>query len=60
MNEQEFITQYIASFLATWTVNNYDDACMKGEHERLHKPPVEDATFLAYKAWEHYKLVTEV
>lgn len=55
LTQQQFIDQFIVHFLATWCANEYDDACMNGEHERLNKPPVEDAKFLAEKAWKHYQ-----
>lgn len=48
----EFRAQFITTFLATWTANNYADACARGEHKRLEKPPCEDAAFLAEKAWK--------
>jgi len=54
-DEQEFKANFVTTFLATWCANNYDDACMMGEHERLNTPPVEDAEFLAAEAWKHYK-----
>lgn len=54
MNESQFKDNYIATFLATWTATNYEEFCMQGWHERLEKPPVEDAMYLADKAWEEY------
>jgi len=54
MTEQEFKQAFIISFLATWTANEYNDACVNDRHEKLHNPPVEDAIFLADKAWEKY------
>jgi len=51
MEKQEFIDNYIVTFLATWTANNYQSACSSGELYRLNSPPVEDANFLADKAW---------
>jgi hypothetical protein len=53
MSREQFIEQYVITFLATWTANNYSEACMSGNHQRLREPPVEDAYFLAEKAWEH-------
>lgn len=57
MDEATFKATFIATFLATWCVANYDDACMRGEQERLNKPPVEDAKYLAARAWEHMQEV---
>lgn len=54
LDEKTFKSQYVANFVATWTANNYDDACMMGQHERLNRPPIEDALFLANAAWAHY------
>ena len=54
MNEKEFKRHFTATFLATWVANNYDDACMRGQHSRLEHPPVDDALFLADAAWEEY------
>lgn len=54
-SEKLFKAQFISSFLATWCANNYEDAISSGNHEILHRPPVEDAEFLADKAWDHYQ-----
>lgn len=56
-DEQTFKLNFISTFLATWCANEYEDSCMTGQHRRLEKPPVEDAEYLAEKAWEHYKEV---
>lgn len=50
--EKKFKDQFIVTFLSTWVANNYDDACIHSKHEMLNRPPVEDAEFLADKAWE--------
>ncbi len=55
MDEDKFKANFIATFLATWVANNYDDACFNGEHERLNHPPVEDAEMLATKAYEEWQ-----
>ncbi len=55
MTRQEFIDQFSTTFLATWCANEYADACMRGEQRRLEEPPVEDAHYLAGKAWDHQK-----
>ncbi len=57
VSEQEFKTQFIIKFLASWCANNYQTACSSGNHEWLEKPPVEDADFLAKKAWDHWNSV---
>lgn len=49
-----FRRQFIASFLAAWCANEYNEACAEGTQDRLSSPPVEDAKFLADKALEHY------
>ena len=54
-DEKEFKTQYIATFLATWTAVHYDDACMRSQHEMLREPPIEDAEHLADCAWQRGK-----
>lgn len=54
LDEATFKTQYIASFLAAWTAGIYNDACMRSQHDRFDNQPVEDAEFLARKAWDQY------
>lgn len=53
MTEQQFKDQYVASFLAAYMANRYDEDCMTGH---IHKPynhqPIEDALFLANCAWQ--------
>jgi hypothetical protein len=51
MNEQIFKTQFIAAFLASWCADNYDTCCSNGTHHILCAPPVEEASYLADKAW---------
>lgn len=55
MNEETFKTVFITNFISTWCANNYDDACSRGKHEILENPPIEDAIYLADKAWEKYR-----
>lgn len=53
MNKKQFISQYICTFLATYMAGRYDDDCMNGHpNEPYNHQPVEDARFLAEKAWE--------
>lgn len=54
LTKEQFVDQFVVNFISTWCANEYDDACMNSQHERLNTPPVEDASFLAEKAWEHY------
>ena len=54
MTKTEFIEQYVVVFLASWTVKEYDDACARGQNDRLNEPPVEDAYFLAEKALKFF------
>lgn len=52
MTEKEkFIQHYVTVFLATHSAVIYDDVCFKGEHEKFDNQPVEDAYFIAEKAW---------
>ena len=51
-HEKEFKAMFLTVFLATYCANEYPDACARGEHERLSRPPVEDAMSLADDAWE--------
>ena len=53
--EAVFKMQFIASFLAAWCANNYDDYCARGWTGKMDHPPVEDATYLADQAWKEMK-----
>ena len=55
MEKEEFIIKWVLTFLATWTANHYDEACLEGKHEMLNDPPIEDAEFLAEKQWLKFK-----
>lgn len=52
MSRNEFIDAYVVQFLAAWTAQHYEDYCSRGLHNELESPPIEDAIFLAEKAWE--------
>jgi hypothetical protein len=52
--KEEFINNYVATFLASYSAATYDENCMGG-WERSPKPPVEDAYYLAKEAWEALK-----
>lgn len=54
IKEDKFKENFISTFLATWTANNYNDYCIQGKQEDLEHPPVEDAIYLADKAWIEY------
>ena len=52
--EKQFKIQFIASYCAVWIGRHEDEACFRGDHEKLHHPPIEDAVFLAEKSWEEF------
>ena len=55
MNEKQFKEQYISTFLASYMASNYDFDCQNGHpNEPYNHQPIEDAIFLANKAWEQY------
>lgn len=51
---REFKRQFAVQFLASWSAVHYMDYCARGMQESLEKPPVEDAEYLAQKAWDHW------
>ena len=59
MNKKEFIEQFTTTWLATWSATNWADYCIKDMHEKLMKPPVEEAFFLANEAWNHIENIFE-
>jgi len=58
LKEKKFKEQFKVTFLATWAATNFNDYCMNGMQESLENPPVEDAIYLADKAWEKLNDVT--
>lgn len=52
MTREQFITAYVANFLAAYNASIYIDACSMGQHERLRNPPIEDAIDMAQDAWD--------
>jgi hypothetical protein len=56
MLRDQFIATYVASWLAARAAMQYDEHCTNGHHPYADpaKVPVEDAYFLAEKAWESY------
>jgi hypothetical protein len=51
-DERAFKQQFVTQFLASWTAVHYVEYCRKGLYEEFKHPPVEDAAYLAQKAWE--------
>lgn len=51
MDKDTFIAAYVAAFLGSHTAFIYDDCCMRGNHDRFNHQPVEDAKYIAEKAW---------
>ena len=55
MTEKEFKSQYIVTFVATYTATHYDDNCLYDRHEaNIGHHIMEDAVFLADYAWKAY------
>jgi hypothetical protein len=56
LREADFKTQYIATFLASYSAWRYERDCQEG-HPGQHyaNQPVEDANHLANKAWDSIK-----
>ena len=53
-DEREFKRQFAVQFLASWAATHYTEYCARGMQETLETPPVEDAEYLAQKAWEQW------
>ena len=53
-DEREFKRQFAVQFLASWVATHYTEYCARGMQETLETPPVEDAEYLAQKAWEQW------
>jgi hypothetical protein len=51
MDESQFKDNFISTFCATWCAINRQECIDRGWHERLEKPPMEDAIYLADCAW---------
>jgi len=53
MTKEQFVDQYVCTFLASYMAKNYDWDCQNGHpNEPYNHQPVEDATFCAERAWE--------
>lgn len=60
MNEDQFKAAYIAQFLACYMAGRYDRDCQEGHvGQPYNHQPIEDASFLADKAWEQLKNHTQ-
>ncbi len=60
MDEIQFKTTYIANFLSSYMAGRYDDDCMNGHPNKPYNhQPIEDAHFLAEKAWEQLQKHTQ-
>lgn len=57
MEENEFKSTYVATFLASYMASRYEKDCMNGTHCRVQ--PVEDAMTLSDEAWGIYKALTD-
>lgn len=54
LDQDKFCEQFVAVFCASWCAKHYEDVCINNEQERLEKPPIEDAVYLADCAWTEY------
>lgn len=57
MEKEEFIRQYVVTFLASYAAEQYDFNCQTGWKNR--DQPIEDAYCLAEEAWEQLKATME-
>ena len=56
MTKEQFKAQYIVTFVATLTAQQYEECCSRGEHSKLRSHHMmEDAIFLADYAWDEYQ-----
>lgn len=51
-SERSFKQQFTIQFMAALEAKNYQDNCTRGWHG--HRIAVEDAAFMAEKAWEEW------
>jgi len=54
-DELAFRRQFATQFLASWCATHFHDFCARGLQEQLEKPPVEDADYLSFAAWKHWR-----
>lgn len=55
-----FITNFIASWAATYCAGNYEMACLNGNHDKLKNPPFEDIIYLAELLWQKVEFDLEM
>ncbi len=57
MDEEQFKSHYVATFLASYMASRYDADCMYGSfaNEPYIHQPVQDAIFLADSAWKQLR-----
>lgn len=60
MSKKAFKENFISTFLASWCASHWDDYCSRGLRKELENPPIEDAIFLANKAWTKYREVVKL
>jgi len=56
-DEREFKRQFAVQFLASWAAVHYTEYCARGMQKTLATPPVEDAEYLAQKAWDQWRAI---
>jgi len=56
--QDRFIDTFAATFCAAWAAARYDDYCTSGKQIELERPPIEDAVYLAERAWEQLERTT--
>jgi hypothetical protein len=55
MTKQEFIDNYVCTFMASHTASRYDELCLRDKHKELEEgQPIEDAIYLAKRAYDLY------
>ena len=60
MNEAQFKATYITQFLSSYMASRYDRDCLNGHpNQPYNHQPIEDASFLADKAWEQLQKHTQ-
>lgn len=57
LSRATFISQFVASACAGWTMWHVDEYCATNRHKDLEEPPLEDILFLADAQWTHMTTV---
>lgn len=52
IDRDTFINTFVINFLSSWCATHFEDYCSRGLQGRLEDPPVDDAMYLAERAWE--------